>query len=402
MQIVRNGDPFASNIPRYFVYTILKGFHFGLITAMWVIYLQQAHGLSLTQVTMVDVGFWVASTLGELPTGIVADSYGRKTSLAVGTAIMGASILVWSFAPTLPLLVAAYIFLAIGATFLSGAEEAFFFESIKLTGRSAEYTRLVGRLSATMLASIAVGNLSSGLLATLDLRLPFVVAGVALLTMMAIVFTFREPRLAENAEGQPRTSYVEIIRQALAILRARPALRYTIGFLTLIPVTAVIMETVFLQPQALALGVPLAGVGVVVMAVQFSNMAGSITSHRAKITLGESKILYSAPFLIAASLLLLSFFQMLPALLFAAAISFLTALLRPILMSRIQHEVSDHVRATVLSMQSLLFAMLLVFTEPLLGYVADLSGLPTAYRVLAIALVLLLLFLFWRGRHRFP
>ncbi len=46
---------FASNIPRYFAYTAFKGFGFGLITAMWVVYLQQQRGLSLAQATIVDV-----------------------------------------------------------------------------------------------------------------------------------------------------------------------------------------------------------------------------------------------------------------------------------------------------------------------------------------------------------
>jgi MFS family permease len=182
----------ASNIPRYFAYTALKGLNFGLITAMWVIYLQRQHGLNLTQVTLVDVAFWVAATLGELPTGIVADTYGRKTSLAAGTAIMAVSILAWAFAPTVPLILVAYASLAIGATFLSGAEDAFFFESLQNTGRANEYTRLVGRTSATTLGAVALGNLASGLLATLDLRLPFLIAGLILLAMFGIVLTFKE------------------------------------------------------------------------------------------------------------------------------------------------------------------------------------------------------------------
>src|SRR6266511_2673612 len=44
-----------ANIPRYFVYTALKGFGFGLITAIWVIYLQQRRGLNLTQATIITV-----------------------------------------------------------------------------------------------------------------------------------------------------------------------------------------------------------------------------------------------------------------------------------------------------------------------------------------------------------
>jgi len=48
-------NQFALNIHSYFVYTALKGFGFGLITAIWVIYLQQRRGLNLTQATIITL-----------------------------------------------------------------------------------------------------------------------------------------------------------------------------------------------------------------------------------------------------------------------------------------------------------------------------------------------------------
>jgi len=50
-------NQFTPNIPRYFVYTAIKGFGFGLFAAIWVIYLQQQRGLSLTQAALIDVTF---------------------------------------------------------------------------------------------------------------------------------------------------------------------------------------------------------------------------------------------------------------------------------------------------------------------------------------------------------
>jgi MFS family permease len=393
---------FASNVPRYFAYTALKGLHFGLITAMWVIFLQQQHGLSLTEVTFVDVAFWIAVTLGEVPTGVVADTMGRKTSLGIGTALMGVSILAWAFAPTVPLIILTYAALAVGSTFLSGAEDALFFETLQITGRAGEYTRLAGRASAIRLGSVAIGNLASGLLATLDLRLPFIVAGLCLLTMLAIVLTLKEPRIAEGTDGSARHSYGEILRQSTTLIRTRPTLLYPLIYLGLVPMTAVIMETVFLQPQALALGVPLAGVGVVVMAVQFMNMAGSTSSHQIKVRFGEASFLTAAPLLIVASLILLAAYQVMPALLFVAVIGFVTAALRPLVMSRIHNEVPDTIRATVFSLQALIFTILVAMTEPLLGFVADRSGLPAAYVGLAGGLTLLSLLLYWKSRPYFP
>jgi fucose permease len=86
---------FAANIPKYFLYIMLKGLSFGVVTAIWVIFVQRQHGLSMTQVTLLDVVFWSATALGELPTGIVADKYGRKASLATGAAMIAVSVWAW-------------------------------------------------------------------------------------------------------------------------------------------------------------------------------------------------------------------------------------------------------------------------------------------------------------------
>jgi hypothetical protein len=74
---------------------------------------------------------------------------------------------------------------------------------------------------------------------------------------------------------------------------------------------------------------------VVVMAGQITNMAGSTFSDRIKACFGEGRVLYIAPLLIVSSLMLLAAFQVFPALLLIAVISFITAVLRPLLMNRI-------------------------------------------------------------------
>lgn len=392
---------FASNIPRYYVYTALKGFGFGLIAAMWLIYLQQRRGLSLTEATFVDVAFWIAGTLGEVPTGMVADTFGRKTSLVAGAAVMSVSIFAWAAAPTVPLIVLAYAGLAIGTTFLSGAEDALLYESVQIAGRAGDYTRLVGLAGATMLGATAIGSAASGLFASVELILPFLIAGVSLLAMLGIVMTFKEPQTEAMSGGQVRKSYRQILRESFAMMRARPALRYPMLYLSLVPLAALIMETFFLQPQAVALGVPLAGVGVLVMATQLTNMAGSTWANRIAARVGEGRVLYIVPAIIVVSLILLAAFQVLLSLLTIAAISFVTAVVRPLVLNRIQGQVSDNVRATILSTQSLMAMLLVSIGEPTLGFMADQSGLPAAYAALAGGLGILVLFLLWTSRHHF-
>jgi MFS family permease len=138
------------------------------------------------------------------------------------------------------------------------------------------------------------------------------------------------------------------------------------------------------------------------MAVQLTNMVGSTLSDRVKARFGEGRVLYTAPMVIFSSLILLAALQVLPALLLIAVMGFLTAVVRPLLLSRVQDEIPDDIRATILSMQSLMFTGLAAISQPIMGYIADQSGLPAAYVALAGSLSILLLFLFWKSRHHFP
>ena len=394
-------QPFAANIPRFFLFAALRGAQFGLITATWVIFLQRQHGLNYTQVTLIDVVFWLAVALGEVPTGMVADTIGRKVSLAIGTIIMAVSMVAWAFAPTIGLVTAAYELLAIGHTFLSGADDAFFYESLKITGRRDEYVRLNGRKVALVIACTALGSLSSGLLAAIDLRLPFLAAIFCFLTMFVVTLSFREPRHEANADEAKRLTYGQVLRQAVKMMKVRPVLRLSIFYLVLLGLSGVLLETVFLQPQALTLGVPLAAVGVVVTGVHLLNILGSSTAYRVRARLGESTVLLVAPMLIVVCLVALAALQSLPALGFVGVVGLLTNLARPLAMGRLQQEADDNVRATLLSLQALLFTLVIAVIEPTMGVIADRAGLSAAYFVLALILALLLTLLYSKGWRYF-
>jgi energy-converting hydrogenase Eha subunit E len=158
-------------------------------------------------------------------------------------------------------------------------------------------------------------------------------------------------------------------------------------YLALVPLAALMLETLFVQPQALSLGVPLAVLGVVVMALQITDVIG-YWSHRLEARFGVRRMLNVVPALIVLCLVLASFQKQL-ALIFIAIISSLTSSLHPMVMSRIQRESTDEIRATLLWLPSLMGTVLATISQPVLGLVADRSGLPVAYLVLAGGLVVL-------------
>jgi MFS family permease len=397
----QNTRDFAANIRKYFLYNAFKAVGFGLFIATWVVYLQERRGLSLAQAALIDVTFFVAAAFGEIPTGVVADMYGRKTSILIGAVLMFVSLIGWAFLPTLPLIMLAYVAMGIGITFMSGADEALFYESVQLAGRGDDYPRLLGRAGMIFPAGLAVGSLVSGFLATIELSLPYIFASFFMLMMIGAVLTLKEPQSKPPVDQKPK-SFRQVFGQSFALMRERPILRYPILYMALVPLASFIIEAVLLQPQALALGVPLAGLGVLVTGFQLTNMAASSLSERIKKRFGEARLLYSAPVIIITCVILLALLQTLPSLLLIAVMAFVTSVLRPIVMNRIQNEVSDDVRATVVSMQSLTFTFFAALAQPSLGFVADRSGLPTAYLTLACVQGLLIFLLLWKSRVYFP
>ena len=77
----------------------------------------------------------------------------------------------------------------------------------------------------------------------------------------------------------------------------------------------------------------------------------------------------------------------------------MTAVVRPILVSRMQDALSDDSRATMLSMQSLTFTVVTALSQPTLGAVADNFGLPAAYIALVGVLSVVMMVVFWKGRR---
>jgi len=222
------------------------------------------------------------------------------------------------------------------------------------------------------------------------------------MAMLVIVLTLKEPSNEEKADGQTPKSYRQVLGDALSVMMRRPALLYPMIYLAFVPLAATLLETFLVQPQAVLFGIPVAGIGFVVMAVQLTNILGSNWSQSISRRVGERRVIYLSPLVIVTSLVLLAVLQVLLSLTLIAVIGFITAMLRPLIMNLIHKEVSDDIRATALSMQSLITLLIMTIGELAVGYIGDKAGLPIAYIVLAGGTGVMSLILFWNSRSQFP
>src|SRR5918996_716827 len=157
--------------------TLAASFIWGINT----IFLLDA-GLSNLEAFAANAFFTAGMVIFEVPTGIVADSVGRRASYLLGTVTLTAStllyVLLWQIEGPFWQWAVISILLGLGFTFFSGAVEAWLVDALTATGFTGEMESVFGRGQVVMGAAMLTGSVAGGLIAAqTSLGMPFVLRG---------------------------------------------------------------------------------------------------------------------------------------------------------------------------------------------------------------------------------
>lgn len=365
-----------ANIRKFYLFRFLVNLQFWL--PIWVTYLTDERGLSLSQVTALDAPFWLVLVVMEVPTGAIADRYGRKVSLYWGALAHAIAVLVFAVGTNYPILLASYLAWGIAFTLFSGADAAFLFDSLKTLGREHEYPRVFGRSAAAMSAGSILGTLLGAPLAAFtNLWFPILISAVFLFAAFAVSLTFREPPRPDDGH---HAGYWEGIRAASRLTWRVPSVRYVIGLSAVLGAAA---STIFIfnQPFLSRHGVDVGNFGWFLVMGQLAGMLTSIFAYRVIDLLGMRRLLVLLPIAVLCVTFGLGMFDTIGAFAFIPLNSAIYALMTPAISTYLNVRVSSAARATILSLQNLVLSLLLAGFEPIAGFVADARGLPASYQV---------------------
>ncbi len=347
-------------------------------------------GLSFTQIGLLIAFRELFINLLEVPSGAVADLFGRRRSMIlafvayiVAFAVFGFSQLYWHF-------FIAMFFFAIGEAFRTGTHKAMIFTWLRLEGRSDEKTRVYGYTRSWS----KIGSAVSVILAT---------AFVLLMNNYAYVFFFSiVPYVAALAnfmtyprelEGQPEKELSlrqilahlgESIRATLVVRRLRRLIVESMAFEGVFKAAADYLQPV-LRNAALLIPILIAWedtrrsailVGVVYLILYLFSAYASRSSHRVVHYAGGeeegSRLLWRVVFLLYLALVPLLFFGYY----YVAIIGFIALYVvqnfwRPILISRFDAFATDTAGATILSIESQAKSVSIMIVAPILGVLVD-------------------------------
>ncbi|MFW5756147.1 MAG: MFS transporter [Tangfeifania sp.] len=363
---------FRKNIVRLYLVKTSKWFN--LVMPVVVLFYQD-NGLSMHEIFVLKSIYSVAIVAMELPSGWMADVWGRKKTLVFGSILGSAGILMYSFSYGFWAFAAAEIILGIGHSFVSGADSALLYDSLKSDGKTEKYVKHEGRITSAGNFAEAIAGVAAGFLAAISLRTPFYfqffVASIAIPASITMI----EPKLNATHQFQSVKKMMQNIRD---VFLTDTNLRVSI-LLSAVTGTATLTFAWLVQPFFKAIGLSVELFGILWTALNLTVGVSSAFAFRVEGFFSRKHEILFIVFSLTAGYLLSGLAVMREGLVFLFVFYAVRGLATPVFKNHINRYTQSHVRATMLSVRNFVIRISFAVIGPLLGWMTDNVSLNTAF-----------------------
>jgi MFS family permease len=361
-----------------------------LIWGINTIFLLDA-GLSNLEAFGANAFFTAGMVLFEVPTGIVADTVGRRASYLLGTVTLTAStliyVLLWQLEAPFWAWAVASILLGLGFTFFSGAVEAWLVDALTATGFDGEMETVFGRGQMVSGAAMLTGSLAGGFIAELtSLGVPFVLRGLVLALMFAVAFRLMhdvgfEPQRGGRVLAGIRTIASESLDYGWRV----PAVKWLmvgavftggVGIYTFYALQPYLLE-LYGDPNAYQIA------GLVAAIVAGSQILGGVAAPRIRrLFQRRTSALIAMGALSVITLVLIGLVESFWGVIGLIVVwGLLFAATMPIRQTYLNGLIPSRQRATIISFDALMASSGGVWAQPVLGRAADVWGYAPSYLI---------------------
>jgi predicted MFS family arabinose efflux permease len=338
-----------------------------------------SRGLDFTHIALLNSVYALTAIVFEVPTGALADRFGRCRAMMLGSLLMAIGCVVdfngrdfWTFALGEGLL-------ALGMTLTSGADSAYLYDLLLACGKEQEYRRHEGSATAAKLLGAAAALVAGGFVgrsapAATYAATACVCAAAALVAMM-----MREPPIQRDDDSD----FLHGMAHAARAVVTRPPLFFAVG-LSVLLFTLLRMGLYLYPPYLEHAGLDTAWIGIVLALLYVVGAAGAQRIEWFRRRLGETGLVWAMPLLLAVSYAGLGRFVAVWGVALLAMQSLVNGIYSPFSKELLNREIADSgQRATVLSVESMARRLAFGAFAPIAGLLIDGHGLHAAFYLCA-------------------
>ncbi len=385
------------NIPLDYIFTFFMNFN--LTHALWMIWLS-LKGLSLVELGMLEGLFHLTSFTMEVPTGVIADLWGRKQSRLIGRILFFISLIILWTGNSIVIQSIGFILTALSYNLESGAGEALLYDSLKNINEEEKFKKVKGRSELILQSSMILAYLSGGYLATINYNIVFSVTLFSVfLSILSIAF-MEEPIIERESKQIASSNFIKrtadsILNQtkeSLQVIKKEPR----IAFLIIYSESIFVFEATiyfYLQTWWKFNGYSEFYMGIVFSILSLVAGFSALAAPKLEKKIELNRLFYLIPVLLLISLwgTALTDYKAL----FFIVNGLFEGFLIVIVSDSINKMVPSGYRATVLSYQSMMFSLLMIIVFPIVGFIGDKFTLDTAFIIISLlASIIFMLYVF--------
>lgn len=368
-------DKLKRNIKLNYLFTFLT--KLDITNGVWMIYLA-SKGVSLTKLGILESVFHITSFFMEIPTGAIADIFGRKWSRILGRfmKIIGTVLLISSDSYIFYLI--SFALTAVSYNLESGAGDALVYDSLKELSIEDNYMKVSGTNEVFFQVSDTLSLIIGGILSNINYTYAYM-ASIFIASFAFIEsFLFQEPF---SYKQEDKTSLFKQIRDSFSIIYRNRKVGFLIIFSSMI---SIFVTTIFFYFQNFIIeeGYSKFALGLILASASLLSAFFAFYTHKIERRLKEKGILIYLPIIlslcfwgIAATKFYIFFFMLANAI---ESIIFITT------SAYINKLIPSDKRATILSMESMVFSLFMIILFPLVGKLADTFSLSFSFYIVAI------------------
>lgn len=364
------------------LYLIKLSKWFSLIMPIIVLFYED-HGLGLQDVFILKSVYSIAAVVLEIPSGYLADVWGRKKCLISGCILFFGGYLCYSMTGSFGMFLVAELLLGIGQTLVNGADSALLYDTTAHYRKDQLYLRYEGRITMIGNFAEAVAGIIGGLLAVYSLRYPFY--GQVFIAFIGIpaAFALTEYK-GENKIQSPLREIMRIIRYSLV---TNKKLCYNIFYSGIIGAATLTMAW-FVQPYLMQMNTPTHYYGIIWTLLNLTVGLAALYSDRIERYFGMNRMNIVILVMIVGGYVALAY-NLTPVGLFILLVFYVfRGFATPILKGYINQMTFSEMRATVLSIRNFVIRLIFAAVTPFIGWLNDMYSLKVALLVSALVILI--------------
>lgn len=345
---------------------------FTLVMPIIVLFYEE-NKLGLQDVFILKSVYSVAAVALEVPSGYLADVWGRKRCIVAGCVLFFGGYLCYSLTSTFAAFLVAEILLGIGQTMINGADSALLYDTTVHHGRENLYLRYEGRITMIGNFAEAVAGIFGGLLAVYSLRYPFYAQAVVAFVGIPAAMALREYAPANKVQSP----WEEILRILKYSLVTNKKLCCNIMYSGIIGAATLTMAW-FVQPVLMQLETPTEWYGIIWTVLNLTVGVAALYSDRVEQLFGMNKMNILILSVIAGGYVALAYNLTYVGLGILLLFYIFRGFATPILKGYINQMTFSEMRATVLSIRNFVIRLMFAAIAPFIGWLNDMYSLQVA------------------------